>query len=43
MAKDGYEALLASKDKVVSGFMNKVQVAISNVVPDSMVAAGLHK
>ncbi len=43
VAKDGYEALLAGKDKVVSGFMNKVQVAISNVIPDSLVAANLHK
>ena len=25
VAKDGYEALLASKEKVISGFMNKVQ------------------
>jgi short-subunit dehydrogenase len=43
VAKDGYEALLAGKDKVVSGFMNKVQVAMSNVIPDSLVAANLHK
>ncbi|GAB3332925.1 SDR family oxidoreductase [Hymenobacter humi] len=43
VARDGYEALLAGKDKVISGFMNKVQVAVSNVTPDSMVAANLHK
>ncbi|MCC3155116.1 SDR family oxidoreductase [Hymenobacter sp. BT770] len=43
VARDGYKALLAGKDKVISGFMNKVQVAVSNVVPDSMVAANLHK
>ncbi|SFQ47741.1 SDR family NAD(P)-dependent oxidoreductase [Hymenobacter arizonensis] len=43
VAQDGYEALLAGKDKVISGFMNKVQVAVSNVIPDSMVAANLHK
>ena len=43
VAKDGYEALLAGKDKVISGFMNKVQVALSNVTPDPLVAAGLHK
>ena len=43
VAKDGYEALLAGKDKVVSGFMNKVQAAISNVLPDSLVAANMHK
>jgi short-subunit dehydrogenase len=43
VAKDGYEALLAGKDKVVSGFMNKVQAAISNVLPDSVVATIMHK
>ncbi|HEX8659749.1 MAG TPA: SDR family oxidoreductase [Hymenobacter sp.] len=43
VAKDGYEALLAGKDKVISGFMNKVQVELSNVLPDRLVAAGLHK
>lgn len=43
VAKDGYEALMAGKDKVVSGFMNKVQVAVSNVIPDSLVAANLHQ
>ncbi len=43
VAKDGYEALLAGKDKVVSGFMNKVQAAISNVLPDSILAAQMHK
>jgi short-subunit dehydrogenase len=43
VAKDGYEALMAGKDKVVSGFMNKVQAAISNVLPDSVVASQMHK
>ncbi|GAB2794060.1 hypothetical protein HNQ93_003827 [Hymenobacter luteus] len=43
VAKDGYEALKAGKDKVVSGFMNKVQVAVSNIIPDSLVAANLHQ
>ncbi|MGI4832112.1 MAG: SDR family NAD(P)-dependent oxidoreductase [Janthinobacterium lividum] len=43
VAKDGYEALLAGKDKVVSGFMNKVQAAISNVLPDNVLAAQMHK
>lgn len=43
VAKDGYEALLAGKDKVVSGFMNKVQAAISNVLPDDVLAAQMHK
>lgn len=43
VAKDGYEALLAGKDKIVSGFKNKVQVAISNVIPDDLVAANMHQ
>ncbi len=43
VAKDGYEALMASKDKVISGLKNKLQVAISNVMPDSMVAENMHK
>ena len=43
VAQDGYEALLAGKDKVISGFMNKVQVAVSNVIPDNLVAANMHK
>ena len=38
VAKDGYDALMAGKDKVVSGFMNKVQVGMSNVLPDTAVA-----
>jgi len=42
-AKDGYDALMADKDKVVSGFMNKVQIAMSNITPDSMVSASMHK
>jgi short-subunit dehydrogenase len=38
VAKDGYDALMAGKDKVVSGFKNKVQMALGNVIPDSMLA-----
>ena len=38
VAKDGYEALMAGKDKVISGFKNKVQVTMSNLMPDSAVA-----
>jgi short-subunit dehydrogenase len=43
VAKDGYEALLANDEKVVSGLKNKVQVAVSNIIPDSLVTANLHK
>jgi hypothetical protein len=43
VAKDGYEALMAGKDKVISGFKNKVQVAASNLTPDSTVADAIKK
>jgi short-subunit dehydrogenase len=43
VAKDGYEALLAGKDKIISGLKNKVQVAVSNVLPDDLVAANMHQ
>jgi short-subunit dehydrogenase len=38
VAKDGYEALMGGKDMVVSGMKNKMQVAMSNILPDEMVA-----
>ncbi|MDB5125775.1 SDR family oxidoreductase [Mucilaginibacter sp.] len=38
VAKDGYNALMAGKDKVVSGFKNKLQMAMGNVTPDSTLA-----
>lgn len=38
VAKDGYEALMAGKDKVVSGFKNKVQMALGNIIPDTTLA-----
>lgn len=43
VAKDGYEALMADKDMVVSGFKNKVQVGMSNVTPDEQLAAKMGK
>jgi short-subunit dehydrogenase len=43
VAKDGYDALMAGKDMVVSGFKNKVQVAMSNIMPDSVVANNMRK
>lgn len=43
VAKDGYEALMAGKDKVVSGFMNKVQVAMAQVLPDQVMANLSHR
>ncbi len=43
VAKDGYEALMKGDDKVVSGFKNKVQSAMSNIVPDTMLAEQMRK
>ena len=43
VAKDGYEALIAGQDKVVSGFKNKMQVLISAITPDSGVATMMAK
>ncbi|WP_129715838.1 SDR family oxidoreductase [Pedobacter sp. SYP-B3415] len=43
VAKDGYEAMLAGKDKVISGFKNKVQVGMSHMMPDSMVAHNMNE
>jgi len=38
VAKDGYEAMIAGKDMIISGFKNKLQVAMGNITPDSMLA-----
>lgn len=38
VAKDGYEALMKGEDKVISGFKNKMTVAMSNLSTDSMAA-----
>ena len=43
VAKDGYKALMAGDDKIISGFMNKVQVAMSNITPDETVANKMRK
>lgn len=43
VAKDGYNALMAGDDKVVSGLKNKAMVAMSNVTPDSMAADNMLK
>lgn len=43
VAKDGYEAMLAGKDMVVSGFKNKVLVALGNLTPDSIQAEQMGK
>ena len=38
VAKAGYEAMKKGEDKVVAGLKNKLQAAMANVVPDSMLA-----
>lgn len=43
VAQDGYEALFAGEDKRVSGMKNKMQVAMGNVVSDSMAAENMRK
>jgi uncharacterized protein len=43
VAEDGYKALMSGDDMVVSGFMNKLNVALSNILPDSVVAKQMHK
>jgi uncharacterized protein len=43
VAKDGYEALMKGEVKVVSGMKNKVQAAMSNVLPDTALAAQMRK
>ena len=39
VAKDGWDALMAGKDSVFSGFATKVQGVMANVLPASMLAA----
>ncbi len=43
VAEDGYKALMRGDDMVVSGFKNKMQVVISNILPDSVVAESVNK
>lgn len=38
VAKDGWDALLAGKGHIVSGFSNKLQVAAAGIVPQAMLA-----
>lgn len=43
VAKDGYEALMAGDDKVISGFKNKLQVGMTNLMPDSAAAHQMYE
>lgn len=42
-AADGYKALMEGRDKVISGFKNKAQVAMGNMMPDSAVADTMYQ
>lgn len=41
VAKAGYDALMSGKDHVVAGWANKARVAIANILPDPLLAAGV--
>ncbi|HMJ70152.1 MAG TPA: SDR family oxidoreductase [Cyclobacteriaceae bacterium] len=43
VAKDGFEALMNGDDMVISGFKNKLQVAMANLTPDDKAADKMKK
>ncbi|NJO68362.1 MAG: SDR family NAD(P)-dependent oxidoreductase, partial [Bacteroidetes bacterium] len=43
VAKEGYQALMEGKDKVIPGLKNKTMVAGASVMPDSTVSAYMDK
>lgn len=43
VAKDGYDALMKGRDKVVSGFKNKASVASAHFMSDEAIAANMRK
>jgi len=43
VARDGYEAMMKGEDMVISGFKNKMQVAMSNMTPDASAAEKMKK
>lgn len=43
VAMDGYKALMKGDRKVVSGLKNKIQAAMNNVLPDSVLAGMMEK
>jgi len=43
VARDGYDALMSGKDKVVSGAKNKMKTTIANVIPETTVAKMVEK
>ena len=43
VAQDGYDALMKGDDMIVSGFKNKINVGMSNMTPDHMIADKMKK
>lgn len=43
VAQDGYDALMKGESRVISGVKNKVQAAMSNVLPDNALASTMDK
>ncbi|WP_207515127.1 SDR family NAD(P)-dependent oxidoreductase [Longitalea luteola] len=43
VAEDGYEALMRGDDMVISGLKNKLNVAMSNIMPDAAAAENMNK
>jgi short-subunit dehydrogenase len=43
VAQAGYEALMAGTTIISPGFMNKTQKAMNTIMPDSAIAANMHK
>lgn len=43
VAKDGYQALMKGKAKVVSGAKNKLQTAMANIIPETTVTNTMRK
>jgi short-subunit dehydrogenase len=43
VAKDGHAALMNDEDMIISGFQNKMQIALSNLKSDSSLAEKIHK
>jgi short-subunit dehydrogenase len=43
VAKDGYEALMNGESRIISGIKNKVQAAMSTVMPDTALASTMRK
>jgi uncharacterized protein len=43
VARDGYDALISGESRIVSGAKNKLQSAMSNMMPDSALASTMRK